>query len=153
MATKARKIYNWNMARGNFESGFNYENEFLMLQEELLEFGGLERRTNIFSRFIKYITVRLRLKHIGATEHDKVDALADIIVVATGSIYKLGYDADLVMEEVIREISSRQQDPIQARLWSERGINGEKWMKDKNQDPKTIKKARFDRCKLGEHED
>ena len=40
-------------------------------------------------------------------ESDTVDALCDIIVVATGALYKLGYDADKAMDETIKEICTR----------------------------------------------
>ncbi len=77
-------------------------------------------------------------------EHEQVDACGDIIVFAANQLALLGYDIDLVMKEVIKEISSRQQDPDQAaRNWTE-----EKWEKDKNQNPDSLYKANFKRCKL-----
>lgn len=41
------------------------------------------------------------------TEEERIDAMADIIVFAYGEIAKYGYDGDKVMDEVIKEISSR----------------------------------------------
>ncbi len=76
--------------------------------------------------------------------HEKVDACGDIIVFAANQLALLGYDVDLVMKEVIKEISSRNQNPAQAaRDWSE-----EKWEKDQEQDPDTLYKADFSRSKL-----
>ena len=40
-------------------------------------------------------------------DRGRVDAMADIIVFAYGEIAKYGYDGDKVMNEVIKEISSR----------------------------------------------
>jgi hypothetical protein len=37
---------------------------------------------------------------------DKIDALADIIVFATGAIKKAGYNPNIVMEEVMQHIES-----------------------------------------------
>lgn len=41
------------------------------------------------------------------TDDGRIDAMADIIVFAYGEIAKYGYDGDKVMDEVIKEISSR----------------------------------------------
>jgi len=41
------------------------------------------------------------------SEEEICDALADIIVFATGSIWKLGYNPDIVMEETLLEINDR----------------------------------------------
>ena len=40
-------------------------------------------------------------------EHEIIDALADIIVLSANHIGQMGYDLDLVMKEVVKEISSR----------------------------------------------
>ena len=40
-------------------------------------------------------------------EHEVIDALADIIVLSANHIGQMGYDLDLVMKEVVKEISSR----------------------------------------------
>jgi NTP pyrophosphatase (non-canonical NTP hydrolase) len=71
-------------------------------------------------------------------EYETIDALCDIIVVATGSIYKLGYDPDEALEETVKEITSRQG-----------AINPDtgKWDKDKNQDPNTLYKANYNLAK------
>jgi len=44
----------------------------------------------------------------------------------------MGYDVDGVMNEVVKEISSRNQCPKQKEDWDKNGANG-KWLKDKNQ--------------------
>ncbi len=70
----------------------------------------------------------------------RIDAMADIIVFAYGEIAKYGYDGDKVMDEVIKEISSRVG-----------AYNPEtkKWQKDKS--PEAQAKwysADFSQCKL-----
>jgi len=64
-------------------------------------------------------------------------------------IEERGYIVDLVMKQVVKEISSRKQDPEQAALWASQGgnINGDKWQKNKNQDPDTLYKADYSKCK------
>ena len=81
--TKFKKIHAWNFGRGLLEKGFNKETEYKLLKEELDEF---EEAKN---------------------DELTIDALCDIIVVATGAIYKLGYDVDIAMEETLKEINSR----------------------------------------------
>ena len=70
----------------------------------------------------------------------RIDAMADIIVFAYGEIAKYGYNGDKVMDEVIKEISSRVG-----------AYNPEtkKWQKDKS--PEAQAKwysADFTKCKL-----
>ena len=49
------------------------------------------------------------LKHalLTSNEHEEIDACADHIVLAANHIAQKGYDLDLVMKEVLKEISSR----------------------------------------------
>ena len=80
---------------------------------------------------------------IAATDNNgRIDAMADIIVFAYGEMAKYGYHGDKVMDEVIKEISSRvgAYDP-----------ETKKWQKDKS--PEAQAKwysADFTNCKLGE---
>ena len=80
---------------------------------------------------------------------DMLDALADIIVIATGEIRKMGYDPELVLNEVVKEISSRKQDKFQYERWI-RGLKeqGEKWEKWETQPENTLYKADFEKAKL-----
>jgi len=78
-------------------------------------------------------------------EHEKIDAICDIIVLAANELALNGYDLDLCLKETAKEINSRIQDPIQACTnWK-----GQKWQKDPNQDKSTLYKADYSRCKLG----
>ena len=75
-------------------------------------------------------------------DHGRVDAMADIIVFCYGEIAKYGYDGDKVMDEVIKEISSRTgaYDPTT-----------KKWQKDKS--PEAQAKwytADFTDCRINE---
>ena len=78
---------------------------------------------------------------IAATHTEgRIDAMADIIVFAYGEMAKYGYDGDKVMDEVIKEISSR------VGSYSE---ETKKWQKDKS--PEAQAKwysADFSNCKL-----
>lgn len=73
--------------------------------------------------------------------------LADIFLACWKTVYIFGYDFEKCMLETIKEISSRRQDPKQFSDWVENGASG-KWLKDKNQDPDTLYKADYERCKL-----
>jgi predicted HAD superfamily Cof-like phosphohydrolase len=104
-------IVQFNVTRGLVT--FKGEAEYTMLTEELNE---------------------LKLALDTLNEYEMVDALCDLIVVATGAIYKLGYDPDEALGETVREINSR------------RGTFNEatgKWQKDPDQDPETLYKANY----------
>jgi len=80
---------------------------------------------------------------------EMLDALADIIVIAVGEVRKMGYNPKCTLNEVVKEISSRQQDPIQKDRW----LNalkqpGEKWLKDKSQDKSKLYKADFNKARI-----
>jgi hypothetical protein len=127
-------IVDWNINRNNI--GFNGNSEIEMLEEELYE--------------LKEAVVGFRYdddeKEVYMVEeeqlHETIDALCDIVVVAIGAIHKLGINPELAMLEVIKEISSRQQDPLQEVSWRMEGPDG-KWKKDQNQDPTTLYKANY----------
>jgi hypothetical protein len=95
--------------------------EYNMLHEELMEF--LHASSQEFQE-----------------DQEVIDALCDIIVVATGAIHKLGYDPEKALNETVKEITSR------------RGSFNEdvgKWEKDLSQDPSTLYKANYSNCKVG----
>ena len=78
-----------------------------------------------------------------------VDALQDIIVIAAGETVKLGYNPELCLKQTVKEISSRQQDPNQAATWANgQKLPGEKWLKNRQQDPSTIYTADYSTCRL-----
>jgi len=76
-------------------------------------------------------------------EYEKIDAIGDIITLCLNELALEGYSAAAIMNQIVTEISSREQDPEQAsRDWS-----GEKWKKNKSQDPDSLYKADFKHCK------
>ncbi len=75
-----------------------------------------------------------------ADEHEKVDALNDIIVFSITELLKLGYDANKSLVETHKEISSRTGE------WND---EAQKWMKYKTPEAKALwVKSDFTDCKL-----
>ena len=73
-------------------------------------------------------------------EHEKIDALSDIIVFAKTEILKFGYNPDKVQKETFKEINSR------TGAWDEKSG---KWLKDKTPEAKKLwYKADYSNCKL-----
>lgn len=106
------------------------ERDFLMLQ--WCEF---------VDKQIKYGTAIRKESH---TDNDRIDALCDVRVFCIDATMKLKYDPCMALFETAHEINSRKQDPEQAKHWEP----GDKWQKDRNQDPATLYKADYDKCKL-----
>ena len=75
--------------------------------------------------------------------------LDDIILIAAESLLELKYQPVLTLKQVVKAITSRNQDPIQAQAWATGNRQpGEKLKKDPNQDPETLYKADFSTCKF-----
>ncbi len=104
-------IIKFNTERNLFD--FDAKVEYNLLAEELQEF-----------------------QYAGAQEDERemVDALCDLIVVATGGLFKLGYDPTAALSETVKEILSRKG-----------GVDPDtgKWEKDRSQDPTTLYKANY----------
>jgi hypothetical protein len=93
-------------------------------------------RTGFVSMIVEELGEFLEAKD----EHGRIDAIGDIIVFAYSELAKYGYNGDKVMDEIIREISTRSgaYDPAT-----------KKWQKDKS--PEAQAKwyaADFNGCKL-----
>jgi predicted HAD superfamily Cof-like phosphohydrolase len=117
MSTNFKRIKQWSDERLITNQTPDRNGFISMIVEELGEF--LEAGDNIEGR---------------------IDAMADIIVFAYGEIAKYGYDGDKVMNEVIKEISSRVG-----------AYNPEtkKWQKDKSPEAQANwYTADFTTCKL-----
>lgn len=70
----------------------------------------------------------------------RIDAMADIVVFALGEMAKYGYNGDKVMDEVIKEISSRT---------GSYNPQTKKWEKDKSPEAQARwYSADFTQCKL-----
>lgn len=82
------------------------------------------------------------------TEHDKIDAIADIIILSVNELQLKGYNVNKVMNEVFKEINSREQNPIQKEQWEKFGTYG-KW--EKSLLPEHTEKwykANYESCRL-----
>lgn len=98
-----KRIKQWCNERGLIANGFTHDNEARFIIEEVLESFGVHDKAKPIE-MVKLINQYSN----HTTDEEKVDAFADIIVFATGAIYKLGYDTDKVLEEVFKEINSRK---------------------------------------------
>lgn len=126
------KIVKWNDERGLIERGFDHSKEASFILEELLESTGNYDSITARERAMGYAN-----EIVGdarAKEVQIVDAMADIIVFATGAIAKNGYDPSKVMDEVYKEINSRTGKLIDG-----------KFVKDKDA---KVYEADFSTCKV-----
>jgi hypothetical protein len=98
-----KEIEKFNLER-NLAQYLSKENELSMLNEEVGEY----KEADDFFHEVKEVT--------------------DIIVVAVGTLVKMGANPQIAMEETIKQIQSRK---------GEIAPSG-KWVKDKNQDPATL---------------
>ena len=85
------------------------------------------------------------------SEERILDAIQDNRVFSENETELMGYDADKTLNEVIKEVSSRKQDPDQFIEWQQTKPFG-KWKKDINQPKETLYKADFSICKLNNKE-
>jgi hypothetical protein len=106
----------------------------------------LELDFNIVDNNASIYDVLFLISSFYLNERPHKDNLAYIIQTTSVVCNSLGFDFDKCMLETIKEISSRNQDPIQKEEWAKNGING-KWQKDKNQDKSTLYKANYESCK------
>lgn len=113
-----QRILDFNKTRRLLSNGFNIQTESDMLLEEVREL--IEAKT----------------------WQEQTDALCDIIVIATGGLYKLDVNPERAMDETIKEIESRLQDPEQAIEWDTNKPYG-KWKKWLQQDPSTLYEANY----------
>lgn len=126
------KIVKWNEERGLIERGFDHSKEASFILEELLESTGNYDSITARERAMGYANEIVGDAH--AKEVQIVDAMADIIVFATGAIAKNGYNPSKVMDEVYKEINSRTGKLIDG-----------KFVKDKDA---KVYEADFSTCKV-----
>jgi len=121
--------------RGLTNQEFKLGDELTNILEEVIETRGLKskdarRRAEVMSNEIMRIGEE-------SIETDIVDAFADIITFAIGSLNKIGYDPELVLVEVGKEVNSRTGDMI----------NG-KFIKHETEEAKSgWYKANYEKCK------
>jgi len=109
-----KQIKQWQKDRLLDKQKYIYSNEFVNILEELMESIGIkitkDKRILIMQDFIKFIfeiEKKYKLKKVKPTNEDKVDAYFDIIIFSIGSIMKLGYEPECVLQEGLKHINSR----------------------------------------------
>lgn len=82
--------------------------------------------------------------------YETIDGANDAIVVLAGLITQHGYNPELTLKQVVKEIKSRNQSKEQYDRWKDNPKlqDVEKWEKDKTQDTNTLYKADFSTCKI-----
>lgn len=119
------RIVNWQKSRGLIKNpkNFNVNVESLNLLEEIIELN-----YNLKSKQAREIAILLeeviqdKLKYDheifdpNTSDNQKIDALCDLIVYATGAIRKLGYNPKHAMDETLKEIESRQGKIIKGKF-------------------------------------
>lgn len=96
-----------------------------------------EKIDKTIGNFIAMITEDI----VNDDEPDKPMKLLALILFLIFCLLDRNYDPVVCLRETVKEIDSRQQDPEQAKVWDK--LEGEKWLKDKNQDPSTLYKADY----------
>lgn len=120
--------------------------------EELLEIVYEDKeliKTN--QKAIMEIFFNKRLDNPMLSKENLLDAIQDIRVFSENETELMGYDADKTLNEVIKEVSSRKQDPDQFIEWQQTKPFG-KWKKWSEQPKETLYKANFSICKLQDKE-
>jgi predicted HAD superfamily Cof-like phosphohydrolase len=109
-----KMIVDWNNKRGIIERGFDHTKEASFIIEELLESTGKYDSLSAREKAVEYAK-----EIIGETDTEPekiIDAMADIIVFATGAIAKNGYDPAKVMDEVYKQINSRTGSMVDGKF-------------------------------------
>jgi hypothetical protein len=81
-------------------------------------------------------------------EREILDAFCDIRKLATSATKKLGFCPTESMQQMLLEISSRKQCPIQKDIWEKWGADGSKWQKDLSQSSDTLYFADYEKARL-----
>ena len=126
---------------------YSWSNEAKNVLEEVCEADGMdipkELRSTIFEPVLTHMRALVKdfmgLKVIGTPSvENRVDAHADQIVFNIGAIMKLGYDPELVLNEVAKEINSRKGEMLNGKF--------EKYLGETHTN--NWYKANFTNCKL-----
>ena len=101
-------IVEWNKERNLIKTpeDFNLVIDISFITEELLEASTSMKSEEARKKALALATIIVDEK-TNPTPEQIVDAFCDIIVFATGSIRKVGYNPEIAMEEVLKEINSR----------------------------------------------
>ena len=138
---------------------FNLDNELAMLNEELDEYLEADFDDNNYLKldalcdiYVVYTQTEVKAMFNDLDKELNNQALKHFKLVyklIPNTITAMGYDFNKCMEEVLKEISSRRQDPKQQEDWEKHGVpKGAKWQKDREQCSETLYKADFSNCLL-----
>jgi len=147
--TQNERIVKWNEDRGLLNLDYDIANEMSFIIEEVLEcmtdMKSEEARESAIliskairngntKKLAKYINKKnLDIKETNKVELSKeqiVDGANDIKVFSTGLIKKTGYDPDLSMDEVLKEIESRTGNMIDGKFVKNKSVEAQsKWYK------------------------
>ncbi len=140
-----KRIIKWAQERQLDKADFDPRVETINPLEEMLESFYL---SGADPREVAEEVYEFMLKFGKPVETQKVERYLDridiVIYVLTG-LMKLGVDIECALDETLKEIESRQQDPEQAKEWAENGPSG-KWQKWKDQPKETLYKADYTKC-------
>lgn len=122
-----KRIYQWNAERDNFD--FSLSREIRMLSEELFEmFSGYLDAKDEAKNFVKKYYVQINSKETSAIDNKEVrdqiaDALGDLIYIAVGSLFKLGYDAECVLKTICdaNDAKGKEKDEF-GKIKKEKGV-------------------------------
>ena len=132
----------WRDARPSLQA--NHRMFFQNIIEELLE--------PLYTKVtVKEMTQEILEKYypeiLGLTSDSVVlDSICDIQVFSINEVELMQYDNNKCMNETVKEISSRKQDPAQKEIWEKWGYDGCKWQKDPKQEPDTLYEADYYSC-------
>ena len=111
--------------------------------EELLEIYFTNKKVIKFLQALIMIIFSIKKP---VSELNTLDAIIDNSVFSINEVELMGFDYDKSLREVIKEVSSREQCPIQKEQWLKYGAIG-KWQKNKNQNKATLYQADFSKAK------
>ena len=106
----------------------------MSIMNKLKEWRETRLLTKPSGSFDKFIEEELQEYREAKTEHDRIDAIGDIVIFGLNELELEGYNALKVLNEIIKEINSRE-----GTLCPDTG----KWLKTT-----TEYKANFSNCKL-----
>jgi len=150
-----KRIIAWGLERGLTE--FNVDNENRLFAEELQEFNDAleadDTHELIDSQCDMYVVYTQTMSKALNNTDDSQDI--KLLHKDNPAIYfniphvveALGFDFNQCMDECLKEIESRKQDPAQKKEWEKNGITG-KFQKWKEQPENTLYKADYSKCLL-----
>jgi len=125
------RILKWNNDRMLIKTpkDLNLKNESSFILEELLEMN-TDLKSDKANEEARKMVSQIVSDDYKSESEQIVDAAGDIIVFATWIIAKAGYNPDIVMEEVLKEIESRKWTIIEWKFVKDKSDEAKKnWYK------------------------